>query len=197
MAVHPARRIRRYRKACDHKVPDPGSSGWERSCLSIHCCMDHVSEVCQRASSLPAGERLETVWGSDQPYHPCQLDHLLFTELFQPMYDYFHRELLKRSFAMADETRVQVLNEEGRRAQTQSFMWLFRSGEDGLPAIILYGYSPTRSSSHAKEFLEGYSGYLETDGYQGYNNLSGIRRCSCWAAYPPVLYRCRSQRKTV
>ena len=100
---------------------------------------------------------------------------------FQPMYDYFHRELLKRSFAMADETRVQVLKEEGRRAQTQSFMWLFRSGEDGLAEIILYGYSPTRSGSHAKEFLEGYSGYLETDGYQGYNNLPGIRRCSCWA----------------
>mgnify|MGYP004582907883 CR=1 FL=1 len=52
---------------------------------------------------------------------------------FQPLYDYFHRELLKRSFAMADETRVQVLHEEGRRAQSQSFMWLFRSGEDGLP----------------------------------------------------------------
>ena len=100
---------------------------------------------------------------------------------FQPMYDYFHRELLKRSFAMADETRVQVLKEEGRQAQTQSFMWLFRSGEDGLPAIILYGYSPTRSGSHAREFLEGYRGYLETDGYQGYNNLPGIRRCSCWA----------------
>ena len=100
---------------------------------------------------------------------------------FQPMYDYFHRELLKRSFVMADETRVQVLKEEGRRAQTQSFMWLFRSGEDGLAEIILYGYSPTRSGSHAKEFLEGYSGYLETDGYQGYNSLPGIRRCSCWA----------------
>lgn len=100
---------------------------------------------------------------------------------FQPMYDYFHRELLKRSFVMADETRVQVLKEEGRRAQTQSFMWLFRSGEDGLAEIILYGYSPTRSGSHAKEFLEGYSGYLETDGYQGYNSLPGIRHCSCWA----------------
>lgn len=33
---------------------------------------------------------------------------------FQPMYDYFHRELLKRGFAMADEARVQVLN-EGKR----------------------------------------------------------------------------------
>ena len=52
------------------------------SCLSIHCCMDHVSEVCQRASPLPAGERLETVWGPDQPHHSCQLDHLLFAELF-------------------------------------------------------------------------------------------------------------------
>lgn len=52
---------------------------------------------------------------------------------FQPVYDHFHRNLLKRGFAMADETRVQVLNEEGRKAQSQSFMWLFRSGEDGLP----------------------------------------------------------------
>ena len=45
------------------------------------------------------------------------------------MYDYFHRELLKRSFAMTDETRVQVLS------------------EDRLPAIILYGYFPTRSAT--------------------------------------------------
>lgn len=75
---------------------------------------------------------------------------------FQPMYDYFHRELLKRSFVMADETRVQVLKEEGRRAQTQSFMWLFRSGEDGLAEIILYGYSPTRSGSHAKDMQRSF-----------------------------------------
>lgn len=100
---------------------------------------------------------------------------------FQPMYDYFHRELLKQSFAMADEIRVQVLNELERRAETQSYMWLFRSGEDGLPTIILYGHSPTRSEDNAAEFLKGYEGYLETDGYQGYNKVPGIRRCSCWA----------------
>ena len=100
---------------------------------------------------------------------------------FQPIYDYFHRELLKRSFAMADETRVQVLNEPERRAESQSFMWLFRSGEDGLPTILLYGYSPTRSGDHASEFLNGFQGYLETDGYQGYNKVPGIKRCSCWS----------------
>ena len=42
-------------------------------------------------------------------------------EYIQPMYDYFHRELLKRRFLMMDETPVQVLKEEGRRAQTKSY----------------------------------------------------------------------------
>ena len=102
---------------------------------------------------------------------------------FQPVYHYLHRLLLKRQFAMADETRIQVLNEPERRAETQSFMWLFRSGEDGLPVIILYGYTPTRSGDNAAEFLQGFQGYLEADGYQGYNKVPGIRRCSCWSHY--------------
>ena len=59
---------------------------------------------------------------------------------------------------------------------------LFRSGEDGLPPIILYHYTETRARYNAVDFLDGFSdGYLETDGYQCYNNLLGIRRCSCWA----------------
>ena len=100
---------------------------------------------------------------------------------FSPLYDYFHRELLKRLFLMADETRVQVLKEAGRNAETDSFMWLFRTGEDGLPPIILFKYTETRAKFHAEEFLKGFKGYLETDGYQGYNNLPGVRRCCCFA----------------
>ena len=101
---------------------------------------------------------------------------------FIHVYGFFHRELLKRGFLMADETRVQVLKEPERRAQSQSCMWLVRSGEDGLPPIILFGYTETRAKYHIERFLEGYGGgYLETDGYQGYNNLKNIRRCCCWA----------------
>lgn len=100
---------------------------------------------------------------------------------FSPLYDYFHRELLKRRFLMADETRIQVLKEPGREAETDSFMWLFRSGEDGLPVIILYKYTETRAKFNAVEFLGEFRGYLETDCYQGYDNLPGIRRCCCWA----------------
>ena len=100
---------------------------------------------------------------------------------FLPMYEYFHRKLLERGFAMADETPLQVLHEPGRRAQTKSYMWLFRSGEDGGPPIILYKYSETRAGDNAVDFLHGFKGYLMCDGYSGYNKVPDAKRTACWA----------------
>ena len=100
---------------------------------------------------------------------------------FTPMYEYFHRKLLEREFAMADETPLQVLHEPGRRAQTKSYMWLFRSGEDGSPPIILYKYSETRAGDNAVDFLQGFRGYLMCDGYSGYNKVPDAKRTACWA----------------
>lgn len=97
------------------------------------------------------------------------------------LYEYCHRLLIKREFAMADESPVQVLKEEGRDATAKSYMWLFRSGEDGTPPIILYKYAPTRSGNIASEFLKGFKGYLMVDGYTGYNQVKDIRRCCCFA----------------
>lgn len=62
---------------------------------------------------------------------------------FKPMYDYIHRQLLHMSYLMADETQIQGLKESERNPETDSFMWLFRSGEDGLPPIVLYHYTET------------------------------------------------------
>ena len=100
-----------------------------------------------------------------------------------PLYEYFHRELLKRRFLMADETPVQVLKEPGKRPETKSYMWLFRTGSDGLNPIILYHYSPTRSGVNASGFLKGISPdtYLTVDGYQGYNAVGNVKICNCWA----------------
>ena len=102
---------------------------------------------------------------------------------FKPMYDYFHRELLKRQFLMADETPMQVLKEDGRRAQTKSYLWLMRSGEDNLNPIILYKYTETRAGENAAEFLNGIQKdtYLMVDGYQGYNKVPGVKLTNCWA----------------
>ena len=100
---------------------------------------------------------------------------------FLPMYEYFHRKLLERKFAMADETPLQVLQEPGRRAQTKSYMWLFRSGEDGEAPVIIFKYSETRAGDTAVEFLQGFRGYLMCDGYSGYNKVPDAKRTACWA----------------
>ena len=71
--------------------------------------------------------------------------------------------------------------EPERRAQTKSYMWLFRSGEDGGPPIILYKYSETRAGDNAVDFLHGFKGYLMCDGYSGYNKVPDAKRTACWA----------------
>lgn len=100
---------------------------------------------------------------------------------FAPMYGFFRRKLLERDLAMADETPVQVLHEPERRAQTRSYMWLFRSGEDGDFPIIIYKYSETRAGDTAVDFLDGFRGYLMCDGYSGYNKVKTAKRLACWA----------------
>jgi transposase len=97
-----------------------------------------------------------------------------------PLYDRMHCHLLKLDVLHADETELQVLREPGRAAQTKSYMWLYRSGRYD-PPIVLYEYQPTRSGEHPRRFTAGFSGYLQVDGYVGYERLPGVTLAGCWA----------------
>ena len=105
----------------------------------------------------------------------CGIDYM------EPVYDLLHKHLLERDIVHADETPCQVLKEEGKTAQSKSYMWLYGSGNDGLPPIRLYDYQPSRGGYHAEEFLKGFSGYLTCDGFSGYNKLKDVIRCGCLA----------------
>ena len=101
--------------------------------------------------------------------------------LLQPVYDRLHEELLKREVLHADETTLQVLHEPGKTAQSNSYMWLYRtSGDTGRP-IVLFDYQPGRGACHPKTFLSGFKGYLHTDGYGVYHKLPEITVVGCWA----------------
>ncbi|MDV7106462.1 transposase, partial [Vibrio sp. TH_r3] len=65
----------------------------------------------------------------------------------------------------ADETTVQVLREEDKKAQSKSYMWVYRSGEFTQNPVVIYDYQPSRAGACVREFLTGYSGYLLSDGY--------------------------------
>lgn len=99
---------------------------------------------------------------------------------FQPIYDRMHEVLLQESIIMTDETGVQVLKEEGKAPESKSFMWVYRSGRYG-PGIVLYEYQPSRAREHPKLFLEGFKGYLQSDGYKAYNGLPDVINVGCLA----------------
>lgn len=98
----------------------------------------------------------------------------------QPLWMQMRAELLTQKVLHADETVVQVLHEPGRKAKTESRMWVYCSGELGR-SNILFEYQPTRHGDHARQFLDGFGGFLVCDGYAGYNKVSGVTRCGCWA----------------
>ncbi len=96
----------------------------------------------------------------------------------EPIYNIMKEDLLKYPVIHADETFTQCLNEEGKPATSTSYMFVYRSPK-WTDSIVLYDYEDSRKGDNPKEFLDGYSGYLTTDAYAGYNKVKGITRTMC------------------
>lgn len=107
-----------------------------------------------------------------------------------PLQDLLFRESRSGPVIQIDETSFQVLDEQGRKPSTKSYMWVMRGGTAENPAIC-FRYYPTRSGTAAKELLKDYEGYVQSDGYKVYDFLnnkdtvpeewSKITHIGCWA----------------
>lgn len=108
----------------------------------------------------------------------------LAEEYLSILYDHLHKELYFYHVIQADETPV-LVNHDGRKAGSKSWMWVYRSGHlYQKQQIVLYEYQQTRNTSHPREFLKGYDGICVTDGYQVYHTLEKeleeLTIAGCW-----------------
>ena len=108
----------------------------------------------------------------------------LAEEYLSILYDYLHKELYFYHVIQADETPV-LVNHDGRKAGSKSWMWVYRSGHlYQKRQIVLYEYQQTRNASHPREFLKWYDGICVTDGYQVYHTLEKeleeLTIAGCW-----------------
>ena len=102
-------------------------------------------------------------------------------ERCRPVIDVLHREIRGGPLINIDESPIQVLKEPGRSNTAKSFMWVFCGGPPTRP-VVLYQYHPTRSGQAALGLLDDYRGYIQTDGYSGYDHLTdrpGIVHLGC------------------
>jgi len=98
-----------------------------------------------------------------------------------PVVDLLHKKLLLQQYLHIDETTVQVMKEPGRKNTTDSYMWVYCSIKDAKEPIRQFVYQPGRNGNYPKKYLEGFHGIIHTDGYKGYDKVTGITRCLCWS----------------
>jgi transposase len=100
----------------------------------------------------------------------------------KPVFELLYAVLLSYDISQADETILQVINEPNRKPATNSYLWVYLTGIYAQFQVVLFEYTETRAGKHPQEFLSGYAGYLNVDGYQGYYALEdrGVTLCGCW-----------------
>jgi transposase len=104
-------------------------------------------------------------------------------ELIMPLINLAEEVQLAYDVLQMDETTVQVLKENGRAAQSESRMWVRRGGPSDKP-VILFNYDPSRSGKVAWRLTEDFKGYLQSDGFSGYDAVGkreGVVHVGCLA----------------
>jgi transposase len=103
-------------------------------------------------------------------------------ELLKPIVDKMVAQIQNYDVAYADETVLQVLNEQGKLSTSTSYMWLFGGGPPDKRCFV-YQYHSSRQDAIAKQFFDSFEGYLHADCYSAYVNLdkSRIKHAACMA----------------
>lgn len=103
-------------------------------------------------------------------------------EVFKPLIHLIREVQNSASYLQADETRIQVLKEDGKAAQSDKWMWVTRGGPPDQPSV-LFAYDPSRAGRVPVRLLDDFSGVLQADGYSGYAQVcaaNGLTRIGCW-----------------
>lgn len=112
---------------------------------------------------------------------------LQITPLLIVIYKQLRTIQLQQGVIHADETPLKVINED----KNKCYMWVYCTGADSPPDnnpldknkppnIVLYDYQNSRAGQCAEHYLQDFEGYLQVDGYAGYEN-TGTTLVGCWA----------------
>jgi len=98
-----------------------------------------------------------------------------------PLYEMLKKNLLSSNYLMADETPIPVLSEDKPGATHRGYHWVYY---EPVRKLVIFDYQRSRGREGPKNFLKDFSGYLQSDGYNAYDDLGPpgkITHLACWA----------------
>lgn len=90
-------------------------------------------------------------------------------EILEPLARRIHQRVVRSWVIQSDDTGLLVLDKDKPQGARKGHLW----ANVGDGRFVSYHYSPDWKHAHPASFLKGCAGYLQTDGYKGYDALTG------------------------
>lgn len=101
--------------------------------------------------------------------------------LITPLFEALKAEVLQSNYLHADETPIKVMDKDKKGETHRGYYWVY---QNSLDKMVLFDYREGRGGEGPQEILQGFQGYLQTDGYAGYDVFAaqqGITLIHCMA----------------
>ncbi len=141
--------------------------------LAISKYVDHLPLYRQRKQFLRQKVDLSASTLGDAIGATC--------ELLNPLYERQRKIIQQAGYLMVDETGIRVQDSETKGKCHRGYFWVYY---DPLCPAAFFDYRQTRSRAGPEKMLADFSGYLQTDGYQGYDEIGArksIIHVACFA----------------
>ena len=103
-------------------------------------------------------------------------------KLLLQLFEAHRKEVLTQPYLQVDETTTKVLEQNNKDKNIHlGYFWVYHAP---LRRLVMFDYQPTRKKEEPVKCLQNYQGYLQTDGYQSYNQFhekKGIVMLACMA----------------
>lgn len=99
----------------------------------------------------------------------------------QILYNFLWEQQVRCGYLQADETTLKVLESEKKNAAHLGYIWGYNDPINNIP---IFKYESGRGGVFPLHQLNEFEGFLQTDGYAGYNKLAKadrITHLACWA----------------
>lgn len=97
------------------------------------------------------------------------------------LYEVHKKKTLDTGYLSADETPIRVMDEDKKGTTHRGYYWVYYNS---VARLVLFDYRPGRGREGPEDMLQGFQGYLQTDGYGAYEDFGkrkGITLMHCMA----------------
>ncbi|MEO6668876.1 MAG: IS66 family transposase [Ferruginibacter sp.] len=88
--------------------------------------------------------------------------------LIMPLYEALKVAVLQSNYLHADETPIKVLDKDKKGTTHRGYYWVY---QDSIKKMVFFDYQEGRGREGPTGILENFSGYLQADGYIGYESF--------------------------